>query len=167
MCHKSFKINWNHTRAPVKFASNGADAASNLLVVVLALSCWRRVCQGRFSLFRLDFPKTHFSHSHSLWRRVVQISFSESAPPRFSFLKARLSFSPFWRRACQIRLFEDAALRFILEFLWNRLTGSKLLCNHLRNHFRNRFRNRYSYTPDSVSLHSAQPAPIMEWSGQP
>ena len=55
------------------------------------------------SLFRLDFPKTHFSHSHSFWKRVFQISFSESAPLRFTFLKARLSDSAFWRCAFQIR----------------------------------------------------------------
>ena len=55
------------------------------------------------SLFRLDFPKTHFSHSHSFWRRVFQISFSESAPLRFTYLKARLSDSAFWPRAFQIR----------------------------------------------------------------
>ena len=60
------------------------------------------------SLFRLDFPKTHFSYSHSFWRRVFQISFSESAPLRFAFLKAHLSGLPYWRRASQIRLPEDA-----------------------------------------------------------
>ena len=81
---------------------------------------------------------------------------------RLAFLKARLSDSVFSRRAFQIwlsdgrlsdSLSERAPFRF--EFFRNRLTGSKLLRNHLPNH-------RYSYTLDSVPLHSAQPAPIME-----
>ena len=109
--------------------------------------------------------KRVFSHSHSLWRRVFQISFSESALLRFAFLKARPLDSPFWKRASQIRLSEGAPFR--LELLRNRLVGSKLLRNHLRNHFRKRFRNRCSYTLDSVPLHSAQPALVMEWSGKP
>ena len=36
---KSVKIASNHTRAPVKFASKGAGAVSNLLVVMRLLLC--------------------------------------------------------------------------------------------------------------------------------
>ena len=84
----------------VKFASIGADAASNLLVVVLMLSCWRRVCQGRFS-------------DSIFQRRTFHIRIlSEDASFRLAFLKARLSDSLFCRRAFQIRLSDGAPFRF-------------------------------------------------------
>jgi len=171
--HNSIENAWTSVKTDSKSIEIRRGRLSNSLRMVWAPIetcwswCWCCLAEGASVkvAFQLDFPKMPFSHSHSLWRRVFQIGFSESAPLRFSFLKARLSDSPFWRRASQIMLSQDTPFR--IEILRKRLTGSKMLRNQLRNHFRNRFRNRCSYRLDSVPLHSGQPAPIMEWAGQP